>query len=64
MESREADEKKCYHKSKFQDNSHKKIRERLENITRSTSEVLVYHGATEFVLILSFAHSQARFLVS
>lgn len=27
MERREADEKKCYHKSKFQDNSHKKIRE-------------------------------------
>lgn len=27
MERREADEKKCYHKSKFQDNNHKKIRE-------------------------------------
>lgn len=33
-------------------------------LTGSTSEVLMYHGATEFVRILSFAHSQARFFVN
>jgi hypothetical protein len=33
-------------------------------LTSSTSEVLIYHGATELVLMLSFAHSHAKFLAN
>lgn len=35
-----------------------------KKITCSTIEVLMYQGATALLLMLSFAHSQARFLVS
>ncbi|WZZ24699.1 hypothetical protein YC2023_008100 [Brassica napus] len=38
------------------------FREYRRRDTGSTSEVLMYHGATQLVLMLSLAHSQARFL--
>ena len=36
----------------------------MNRATCSTMEVLTYQGATELTLILSLAHSQAKFLVS
>jgi len=38
--------------------------DRVENITSSFIGVLMNQGATELTLILSLAHSHARFLVS